>query len=124
MPNLSHDEPDRLIAERERRQITGLSRAHWWRMERARKCPLRLSLGPKTVRWRLSEVLAWMKDLPTVEGSPKPVPKSANLRPRASNRAMSEGKDSAARAESEARSPSRVRKMHGVSSNAQPTAAE
>ena len=36
-----------------------------------------------------------MDSLPPVEGSPKPIPKSANLRPRASNRAMSEAKDRA-----------------------------
>ena len=124
MLDLSQDQQDRLIAERERRQITGVSRAHRWRMERAGTFPLRLSLGPKTVRWRLREVLGWMDTLTPVEGSPKPIPKSANLRPRASNRAMSEAKGSATLAGSEARSPSRVRKMRGVSSNAQPTAVE
>jgi prophage regulatory protein len=103
MPNLGHDQPDRLIAERERLQITGVSRAHWWRMERARKCPLRLSLGPKTVRWRLREIIEWMARLPTVEGSSKPIPKSANLRPRA-RRVVSEAKDRVALAKSEASS--------------------
>jgi prophage regulatory protein len=123
MPNLGHGQPDRLIAERERRQITGMSRVHWWRMERARKCPLRLSLGPKTVRWRLSEVMAWMDALTPVEGSPKPIPKSANLRPRTNKRAIIEAKDRAALAESEAR-PKKSRRRVRASSNAQPTAAE
>ena len=102
--------PERLIDERECHQITGLSRAHRWRKERDKEFPLRLSLGPKTVRWRLSEVLAWMKSLPTVEGSRKPIPKSANLRPRVSQRAMSDAKDRAALAESEASSKARRRR--------------
>jgi prophage regulatory protein len=123
MLDLGQELPDRLIAERECRQITGVSRAHRWRMERAGKFPLRLSLGPKTVRWRLREVLGWMDTLTRVEGSPEPRDKR-NLRPRVSNREMSEAKGSATLAGSEARSPSRVRKKRGVSSNAQPTAAE
>jgi prophage regulatory protein len=124
MLDLGQEPPDRLIAERECRQITGVSRAHRWRMERAGKFPHRLSLGPKTVRWRLREVLGWMDTLTRVEGSPEPRDKR-NLRPRVSKRAMSEGKDSAAGAESEARSKaSRRRKTRGASSDAQPTAAE
>ena len=102
MLDLGQEPPYRLIAERECRQITGVSRAHRWRMERAGRFPLRLSLGPKTVRWRLREVLAWVNSLPPVEGSPKPIPKSANLRPRAGKRAMSEAKERAVIAESEA----------------------
>jgi prophage regulatory protein len=84
--------PERLIGERECHQITGLSRAHRWRKERVRDFPLRLSLGPKTVRWRLSEVMAWIEARPRVEGSPKPLNKR-NLRPRVSTRATSEPKD-------------------------------
>jgi prophage regulatory protein len=92
MLDLGQEPPDRLIAERECRQITGVSRAHRWRMERAGTFPLRLSLGPKTVRWRLREVLGWMDTLTPVEGSPEPRDKR-NLRPRVSKRAMSEAKE-------------------------------
>jgi prophage regulatory protein len=42
-----------------------LSRAQRWRLERDGKFPRRLRLGPHTVRWRLSEILAWIADLPT-----------------------------------------------------------
>jgi prophage regulatory protein len=56
---------ERLIAESECREITGFSRAQRWRMEREGKFPRRLRLGPRTVRWRLSEILAWIADLPT-----------------------------------------------------------
>jgi prophage regulatory protein len=104
MSDRRQEPQDRLIAEVECRLLSGVSRAHRWRLEREKKFPARVSLGPKTVRWRLGEVLAWMAALPTVEGSPKPIPKSANLRPRVSQRAMSEAKDRAALAESEASS--------------------
>jgi prophage regulatory protein len=56
---------DRLIAECECRAITGWSRAQRWRLERDGKFPRRLRLGPRTVRWRLSEILAWIAELPT-----------------------------------------------------------
>jgi len=56
---------ERLIAERECRTRSGLSRAQRWRLERDGKFPRRLRLGPRTVRWRLSEILAWIADLPT-----------------------------------------------------------
>jgi predicted DNA-binding transcriptional regulator AlpA len=64
--------------------ITGISRAHCWREELAGRFPRRLSLGPKTVRWRLSEIMKWMGSLTPVEDLPKPIRKSANLGPRAS----------------------------------------
>src|SRR4029077_1014887 len=54
---------ERLIAEPECRAISGLSRAQRWRLERSGKFPRRLRLGPHTVRWRLSEILAWIADL-------------------------------------------------------------
>lgn len=56
---------ERLIAERECRAITDLSRAQRWRMERDGKFPRRLRLGSHTVRWRLSEILVWIANLPT-----------------------------------------------------------
>ena len=56
---------ERLIAERECHTRTSLSRAQRWRLEREGKFPLRLRLGPHTVRWRLSEILAWIANLPT-----------------------------------------------------------
>ena len=55
---------ERLIGEPECREITDLSRAQRWRLERDGKFPRRLRLGPHTVRWRLSEILAWIADLP------------------------------------------------------------
>jgi prophage regulatory protein len=65
MPDSDKENQERLIAERERYRITLVSRAQCWRMERDNKFPRRLYLGPRTVRWRLTEVLAWIADLPT-----------------------------------------------------------
>jgi prophage regulatory protein len=59
--NKEHQE--RLIAEPEYRTRTSLSRAQRWRLERDGKFPHRLRLGPRTVRWRLSEILAWIAAL-------------------------------------------------------------
>jgi prophage regulatory protein len=56
---------ERLIGEHECRKISGFSRAHRWRLEQAGKFPRRLKFGYRTVRWRLSEVLAWIEKLPT-----------------------------------------------------------
>jgi prophage regulatory protein len=56
---------ERLIGEPECREITDLSRAQRWRLERDGRFPRRLRLGPHTVRWRLSEILAWIANLPT-----------------------------------------------------------
>ena len=59
------DEEERLIGEGECCWRSGLSRAQRWRMERDGKFPRRLRLGPRTVRWRLTDILAWIADLPT-----------------------------------------------------------
>jgi len=51
---------DRLIGEAECREVSGLSRAQRWRLERDGKFPQRIALGPRTVRWRLNDVMAWI----------------------------------------------------------------
>jgi prophage regulatory protein len=56
---------ERLIGEPECRDITDLSRAQRCRLERDGRFPRRLRLGPNSVRWRLSEILAWIAELPT-----------------------------------------------------------
>jgi len=62
------DDQDRLIGEEERRRITGLSRTTWWRRERDDPAtPKSIYLGPNTIRWRLSEIHAWMDNLPRAE---------------------------------------------------------
>jgi predicted DNA-binding transcriptional regulator AlpA len=53
-------EPDRLVREPERRQLTGISATTAWRLERAGRFPRRVKLTDSRVGWRLSELLAWM----------------------------------------------------------------
>jgi len=47
-------------------EMTGLSRVTLWRLERARKFPLRLRLSNNAVGWRDDEVIAWLNSLPRV----------------------------------------------------------
>lgn len=65
---------DRFIGEPERREITGYSRGHWFRLERDGKVPQRVKLGARKVGWRLSEIMRWMeartaeRDVPPAAG--------------------------------------------------------
>ena len=52
---------DRIARENERREITGVSRAQWYRLERQGKAPKRLTLGPNSVGWRLSDLQRWIR---------------------------------------------------------------
>lgn len=51
---------ERLIREPERKSITGVSRAHWHRLEASGKAPRRIEISDRIVAWRLSEVMAWV----------------------------------------------------------------
>jgi len=51
---------DRLILEDERYALTRLSRATWFRMERAGLAPRRIKLSPRRVGWRLSHIEQWI----------------------------------------------------------------
>jgi prophage regulatory protein len=64
MVDRDKEHQERLIAEAECRARSGLSRVQRWRLEREGRFPRRLRLGTRTVRWRLSEILAWIADLP------------------------------------------------------------
>ncbi|PWI33074.1 transcriptional regulator [Vibrio albus] len=59
MENQTHD---RLIRERECKEITGLSRQTRWRMEKEGKFPSRIQLSERAIAWRLSEVLQWVNN--------------------------------------------------------------
>jgi len=56
--------PDRIIRERERREITGVSKTTWWRWEAEGQVPRRRTLGPNSMGWRLSEILEWLENRP------------------------------------------------------------
>lgn len=63
--SLSTSEPfakfDRICREKERRNITGVSSVQWWRNERSGKVPRRISIGIRSVGWRMSELQAWVR---------------------------------------------------------------
>lgn len=52
---------ERLVRERDRRAITGVSRTQWWALERDQVAPKRVRLGASAVAWRLSDLLAWIE---------------------------------------------------------------
>ncbi|MGX1101067.1 helix-turn-helix transcriptional regulator [Amorphus sp. MBR-141] len=56
---------DRLLRLKEVVQLTGLSRSTLYRRVADGSFPRPRSLGPNAVAWRLSEVEAWIDELPT-----------------------------------------------------------
>lgn len=56
--------PERLLRLPAVEAMTGLHRSALFRMRHAREFPAPYRLTPKTVAWKLSEVLAWMESRP------------------------------------------------------------
>jgi len=65
---------DRIVKERERKQITSISASSAWRGEKTGTFPKRVRTGERSVGWKLSELLAWVesRELTTSENM-KPV---------------------------------------------------
>ena len=63
---------DRLLRRREVEDITGLSRSTIYRLMDAGEFPQPKSIGPKCVRWRLSEIIAWIPSRPLARGKARP----------------------------------------------------
>jgi prophage regulatory protein len=61
---------DRIVRERERREITGICRTTAYELEKKGQHPWRVGLTGGRVGWRLSELEAWIK-------SRRPVGKAA-----------------------------------------------
>ena len=59
---------DRLVTRDEVERLTGLGRSHVYRAMREGRFPEPLRVGPKSVRWRLSEIEAWIASLPRSHG--------------------------------------------------------
>ncbi len=57
---------ERLLGCREVEKITGMSRSSIYRLKREGKFPLPVRVGPSAVRWRASDITAWLKSLPAV----------------------------------------------------------
>lgn len=53
---------DRIVKEKERQQITSLSRTQCYQLEKQGKFPKRIHLGCRSVGWRLSELMSWIED--------------------------------------------------------------
>lgn len=54
------EEFDTIILEAERKRLTRLSRATWWRMELAGTAPRRVRLSPRRIGWRRSDIIRWI----------------------------------------------------------------
>ncbi|MBZ7296943.1 MULTISPECIES: helix-turn-helix transcriptional regulator [Klebsiella pneumoniae complex] len=52
---------DRMIREKECRELTTLVNSTRWKLERKGKFPKRIKIGATTVAYRLSEVQAWIR---------------------------------------------------------------
>lgn len=50
----------RVVREKERFRLTGLSRCQAWRLERAGQFPSRIHLGANSVGWLASEIEQWI----------------------------------------------------------------
>ena len=57
---------DKFLRRREVEEITGLSRSTIYRMVKTGQFPQPVRIRPKAVRWRLSDILAWMESMPSV----------------------------------------------------------
>jgi predicted DNA-binding transcriptional regulator AlpA len=51
---------ERLVREPERLKITGVSRAHWHRLERDGRAPRRIAISDRIVAWKLTAVMEWV----------------------------------------------------------------
>ena len=66
---------NKFLRRREVEEITGLSRSTIYRMVKTGQFPQPVRVGRKAVRWRLSDIIAWMESRPLAWGqiwSPSP----------------------------------------------------
>ena len=65
---------DRLLRRRQVEKITGLSRSSIYRLMQDGEFPRPVKVGPAAVRWRASDITAWLESRPVSTGefgSPK-----------------------------------------------------
>jgi prophage regulatory protein len=62
------DTVDRIVRDKERREITGLGRTTAWELERRGEFPARVELTGGRVGWRLSDLQAWVRNRKPVGG--------------------------------------------------------
>ncbi len=56
---------DRLLRRREVEEITGLRRSSIYKYMKEGKFPQRVQVGRNAVRWRASDIAAWVESRPT-----------------------------------------------------------
>ena len=64
---------DRLLRRRQIEEITGLSRSSIYRLMQTGDFPRPIRVGPAAVRWKASEITAWLESRPVARsevGSP------------------------------------------------------
>ena len=59
---MNNDNLDRVIREKERRYLTGVPPATWWRLEKAGLAPKGFKLGPAAKGWMQSSIQTWIQD--------------------------------------------------------------
>ena len=65
---MTQETTDRLVSRGEVERLTGMNRSALYRAMRAGRFPEPFRTGPKSVRWRLSEIEAWIDSLPRSHG--------------------------------------------------------
>lgn len=60
---------DRLLRRREVEELTGLSRASIYRLMRSGRFPASVKVSDTAVRWRASDIAAWIGSRPAAESS-------------------------------------------------------
>ena len=59
---------DRLMRRREVERIAGLSRSSIYRLMQEGEFPKPVRVGPAAVRWRASDITAWIESRPVARG--------------------------------------------------------
>ena len=59
---------DRLLRRRQVEEITGMSRSTIYKMMQNGEFPRPVRIGPAAVRWRASDITAWVESRPVARG--------------------------------------------------------
>jgi len=68
----------RLVGEKERQEITSVSRSAWRALERRGRetgekvVPNRIAVSPGKTVWRLADLVEWVRSRPVYKGAPPP----------------------------------------------------
>ncbi len=59
---------DRLLRRRQVEEVTGLTRSSIYRLMQTGQFPRPVRVGPAAVRWRASDITAWLESRPVTTG--------------------------------------------------------